>query len=70
MLTKSVMAHEAFSAGSLPLAKGLKCLGRADEKMNINGSAIALGHPPGCAGARREKPQTMTIAIPNSIFGF
>jgi acetyl-CoA acyltransferase len=43
--------NEAFSAQSLPV---LKDLGLSDKKdiVNVNGGAIALGHPLGCSGAR------------------
>ncbi len=32
--------------------KALEVLDVADEKVNVNGGAIALGHPLGCSGAR------------------
>ncbi len=44
--------NEAFAAQSLPVMKDLKLLDVADEKVNLNGGAIALGHPLGCSGAR------------------
>lgn len=44
--------NEAFAAQSLPVMKDLKLLGVMDEKVNLNGGAIALGHPLGCSGAR------------------
>lgn len=44
--------NEAFAAQSLPVIKDLKLLGRMTEKVNLNGGAIALGHPLGCSGAR------------------
>ena len=44
--------NEAFAAQSLPVLKDLKLLGVMDEKVNLNGGAIALGHPLGCSGAR------------------
>lgn len=44
--------NEAFAAQSLAVLKGLNLLERADERVNINGGAIALGHPLGCSGAR------------------
>ncbi|MED5238820.1 MAG: acetyl-CoA C-acyltransferase, partial [Pseudomonadota bacterium] len=43
---------EAFAAQSLPVMKDLKLLDVADQKVNLNGGAIALGHPLGCSGAR------------------
>jgi acetyl-CoA acyltransferase len=44
--------NEAFAAQSLPVLKDLGLLDVADEKVNLNGGAIALGHPLGCSGAR------------------
>ncbi|OZT82393.1 acetyl-CoA C-acyltransferase FadA, partial [Vibrio sp. 03_296] len=37
-------------AQSLPCAKDLGLLEMMDEKVNLNGGAIALGHPLGCSG--------------------
>lgn len=47
-----VELNEAFAAQSLPCAKDLGLLEKVDEKVNLNGGAIALGHPLGCSGAR------------------
>lgn len=47
-----VELNEAFAAQSLPVMKDLGLLDVADEKVNLNGGAIALGHPLGCSGAR------------------
>lgn len=44
--------NEAFAAQSLPVLKDLKLLDKMDEKVNLHGGAIALGHPFGCSGAR------------------
>ena len=44
--------NEAFAAQSLPCAKDLGLLEVMDEKVNLNGGAIALGHPLGCSGSR------------------
>ncbi|WP_445496181.1 acetyl-CoA C-acyltransferase FadA [Photorhabdus sp. SF281] len=44
--------NEAFAAQSLACMKGLNLLDRMDDKVNLNGGAIALGHPLGCSGAR------------------
>jgi acetyl-CoA C-acetyltransferase/3-oxo-5,6-didehydrosuberyl-CoA/3-oxoadipyl-CoA thiolase len=41
--------NEAFAAQSLACARELKI---PDEKLNVNGGAIAIGHPLGCSGAR------------------
>jgi len=44
--------NEAFAAQALPVLKDLDLLETMDEKVNVNGGAIALGHPFGCSGAR------------------
>lgn len=44
-----IEANEAFAAQSLAVAKAL---GIPDDKLNVNGGAIALGHPIGASGAR------------------
>ena len=44
--------NEAFAAQSLPVLKDLQLRRDMDEKVNLNGGAIALGHPLGCSGAR------------------
>jgi 3-oxoadipyl-CoA thiolase len=41
--------NEAFAAQALPCARELEI---DMEKLNVNGGAIALGHPLGCSGAR------------------
>jgi acetyl-CoA C-acetyltransferase len=41
--------NEAFSVVGLANAK---ILGLNDDKLNINGGAVSLGHPLGCSGAR------------------
>jgi acetyl-CoA acyltransferase len=47
-----VELNEAFAAQALPVAKDLGLLDVMDEKVNLNGGAIALGHPLGCSGSR------------------
>jgi len=47
-----VELNEAFAAQSLPVLKDLKLLDQVEGKVNLNGGAIALGHPLGCSGAR------------------
>lgn len=47
-----VELNEAFAAQALPVLKDLKLLDVMDEKVNLHGGAIALGHPFGCSGAR------------------
>ncbi len=44
--------NEAFAAQSLPVMKDLGLLPVMEEKVNLNGGAIALGHPLGCSGSR------------------
>jgi acetyl-CoA acyltransferase len=44
--------NEAFAAQSIPVLKELGLLDQMDQKVNLNGGAIALGHPLGCSGAR------------------
>jgi len=44
--------NEAFAAQSLPVIRDLGLADVVDEKVNLNGGAIALGHPLGCSGAR------------------
>jgi len=47
-----VELNEAFAAQGLAVLKNLKLLDQMEEKVNLNGGAIALGHPLGCSGAR------------------
>lgn len=47
-----VELNEAFAAQALPVLKDLELLQSMDEKVNLNGGAIALGHPFGCSGTR------------------
>ena len=44
-----IESNEAFAAQSLAV---IKDLGIPKEKVNVNGGAIALGHPIGASGAR------------------
>ncbi len=44
-----IEANEAFAAQSLAVGKDLNI---PEEKLNVNGGAIALGHPVGASGAR------------------
>ena len=44
-----IEANEAFAAQSLAVGRDLKI---PEEKLNVNGGAIALGHPIGASGAR------------------
>ena len=47
-----VELNEAFAAQSLPVLKDLELLDSMDDKVNVHGGAIALGHPFGCSGTR------------------
>lgn len=54
--------NEAFAAQSLACLKGLKIAeNQIDEKVNLHGGAIALGHPLGCSGSR------ITTALLNQL---
>jgi acetyl-CoA C-acetyltransferase len=44
-----IEANEAFAAQSLAVARELRI---PDDKLNVNGGAVALGHPIGASGAR------------------
>ena len=47
-----VELNEAFAAQALPVLKDLSLLENMDQKVNLHGGAIALGHPFGCSGTR------------------
>jgi acetyl-CoA acyltransferase len=47
-----VELNEAFAAQSIPVLKQLGLYEQMEDKVNLNGGAIALGHPLGCSGAR------------------
>ena len=47
-----VELNEAFAAQGLAVLKNLKLIDQMEEKVNLNGGAIALGHPLGCSGTR------------------
>ncbi len=44
--------NEAFAAQSLPCINALGLKDNWQDKVNLNGGAIALGHPLGCSGTR------------------
>jgi acetyl-CoA C-acetyltransferase len=46
---QKIEANEAFASHSLAVSKEL---GFDMSKVNVNGGAIAIGHPIGCSGAR------------------
>lgn len=49
---QTVELNEAFAAQGIPVLKDLGFLEVLDDKVNLHGGAIALGHPLGCSGAR------------------
>jgi len=44
--------NEAFAAQALSCIKQLGWIDSYDDRVNLNGGAIALGHPLGCSGSR------------------
>ncbi|MCW8329039.1 acetyl-CoA C-acyltransferase FadA [Photobacterium sp. SDRW27] len=44
--------NEAFAAQAIPCLRELDLWDCRDEKVNLHGGAISLGHPLGCSGAR------------------
>lgn len=47
-----VELNEAFAAQAIPVLQDLGLMDCLDDKVNLNGGAIALGHPFGCSGTR------------------
>jgi acetyl-CoA acyltransferase len=60
--------NEAFAAQSLAVMTEMKILDRQD-RINIKGGAIALGHPLGCSGARITGTLAHTLVKKNAQFG-
>ncbi len=50
--TDDVDFFEFNEAFSVVVLANMKILGITDEKINIHGGAVSLGHPLGCSGAR------------------
>lgn len=48
----SIDAFEINEAFSVVALANLKLLGLSEDKVNLHGGAVALGHPLGCSGAR------------------
>ncbi len=72
-----VELNEAFAAQSLPVLKDLGLMDVMDEKVNLGGGAIALGHPLGCSGARitttllhRMKAMDKNVGLATMCIGF
>ena len=61
--------NEAFAAQSLPVLKELGLLEVMNDKVNLNGGAIALGHPLGCSGARISTTLLNLMENRNATFG-
>ena len=57
---QTVELNEAFAAQGLSVIKALGLGDRMDD-INVNGGAIALGHPLGCSGAR------ITVTLLNAM---
>ena len=47
-----VELNESFAAQALPVLRDLSLLDVVEDKVNLRGGAIALGHPLGCSGTR------------------
>ncbi len=58
--------NEAFAAQSLSV---MKCLGLDPAKVNVNGGAIALGHPLGCTGAKLTATLLRELKRRNAKYG-
>jgi len=52
MIVMSAERAQSLGLQPLPVLKDLGLLDKMDEKVNLNGGAIALGHPFGCSGTR------------------
>ena len=61
--------NEAFAGQSLPVMKDLKLLDVMNDKVNLNGGAIALGHPLGCSGARISTTLLNVMQAKGGTFG-
>jgi len=61
--------HEAFAAQVLANFKELGLSEKDREKVNVNGSCIALGHPLGATGARIVTTLTYEMGRRNSKYG-
>jgi acetyl-CoA acyltransferase len=61
--------NEAFAAQSLPVIKALGLMNAMETKINLNGGAIALGHPLGCSGTRITATLIHLMKSKNARFG-
>ncbi len=64
-----VELNEAFAAQALPVLKDLELLDCLDERVNIFGGAIALGHPFGCSGTRITGTLLTALESKNATLG-
>jgi acetyl-CoA acyltransferase len=55
---KLIELNEAFAAQALAV---IRTLGLDEERVNVNGGAVALGHPLGCTGAK------LTVSLINEL---
>jgi acetyl-CoA acyltransferase len=58
--------NEAFAAQAIPVIRNLEM---NPEKVNVNGGAIALGHPLGCTGAKLTVQLIHEMKRRNSKYG-
>jgi acetyl-CoA acyltransferase len=58
--------NEAFASQSLAV---IKTLGLDPQKVNVNGGAIALGHPLGCTGAKLTVQMLNELKARNKKYG-
>jgi acetyl-CoA acyltransferase len=61
--------NEAFASQSLAVLQGLGLSENFQDKVNINGGAIALGHPLGCSGARISTTLLNVLEARDATFG-
>lgn len=64
-----VELNEAFAAQALPVVKDLGLSDVMEEKVNLNGGAIALGHPLGCSGTRISTTLVNLMEAKDAQFG-
>jgi acetyl-CoA acyltransferase len=64
-----VELNEAFAAQGLAVLKQLELLDQMETKVNLNGGAIALGHPLGCSGSRITGTLAHLMKAKNVEFG-
>ena len=65
-LEKIIEINEAFAAQVIPSAREL---GVPHDKLNINGGAIAVGHPFGMTGARITSTLVNSLQFHDKQFG-